>query len=70
MNKIDFSKLLGFGSVSGEIRDGVDFRDDTLGAKLGAKVGGTEADAPMSVAKLLSFGSVDANLSEPGDKVK
>jgi hypothetical protein len=70
MNKIDFSKLLGFGSVSGEIADGVDFKDETLGAKLGAKMGEVEISTPMNVAKLLGFGSIDANLSEPGDKVK
>ena len=36
---IDFSKLLGFDTVSDLMSDGVDFRDDILGAKLGAKVG-------------------------------
>jgi hypothetical protein len=39
MQKIDFSKLLGFAPVSGELSERVDFRDDTIGAKLGAKVG-------------------------------
>jgi hypothetical protein len=39
MQKINFSKLLGFASVSGELSDGVDFQENTIGAKLGAKVG-------------------------------
>jgi hypothetical protein len=37
--KIDFSKLLGFSSVSPQFSDGVDFQDETFGAMLGAKVG-------------------------------
>jgi len=37
--KIDFSKLLGFDVVSDEIADSVDFQSQTIGAKLGAKVG-------------------------------
>ena len=37
--QIDFAKLLGFNSVSDELPDGLDFKDDTIGARLGAKVG-------------------------------
>ncbi len=37
---MDFSKLLGFDSVADQLGDGVDFQDVTVGAKLGAKVGG------------------------------
>jgi hypothetical protein len=37
--KIDYSKLLGFDMVSGELVKGVDFNNPTVGAKLGAKVG-------------------------------
>ena len=38
--KIDFTKLLGFDTVSHELSEsGLDLRDDTLGSKLGAKVG-------------------------------
>jgi hypothetical protein len=37
--KMDYSKLLGFDLVPEEIVDGVDFKDATVGAKLGAKVG-------------------------------
>jgi len=38
LGKIDFSKLLGFSSVS-LISEEMDFRDETIAAKLGAKVG-------------------------------
>ena len=41
MPKIVFHKLLGFGTLTS---DGVDFSDATFGAKLGAKVGDTEAN--------------------------
>ena len=37
--KLDFSKLLGFASVSDEVTNALDFQDDTMGAKLGAKIG-------------------------------
>lgn len=45
LETIDFSKLFGFQTVSEGIDEGPDFRDETVGAKLGAKVG-LEADAP------------------------
>jgi hypothetical protein len=38
-NKIDYSKLLGFESVGEQIFGSVDFQNDALAAKLGAKVG-------------------------------
>ena len=42
---IDFTKLLGFETV--DLPETLDFQDETLGAKLGAKVGGgIEAVAP------------------------
>ncbi len=44
MQKIDYAKLLGFATVSEQISEGVDFQDETLADKLGAKVG-TEAMA-------------------------
>ena len=37
--KIDFTKLLGFNTVSDELTDGIDLQNGTLGDKLGAKVG-------------------------------
>ena len=37
---MDYSKLLGFDMVIDELGKGVDFNNPTLGAKLGAKVGG------------------------------
>jgi len=39
MQKINFAKLLGFAQVSHNLSESFDFRDDTIGAKLGAKVG-------------------------------
>lgn len=38
-NAIDYARLLGFASVSEQLSGSVDFRDEHLGAKLGAKVG-------------------------------
>ena len=37
--QIDFAKLLGFNTVSNELPDGLDFKGDSIGARLGAKVG-------------------------------
>jgi hypothetical protein len=39
---LDFTKLLGFETVSEQLSQAIDFQDETLGDKLGAKVGGTE----------------------------
>ena len=36
---IDFSRLLGFDTVSDEVSISVDFQDQAIDAKLGAKVG-------------------------------
>ena len=43
---IDFAKLLGFDTVTRDPSGDLDFQDETLGAKLGAKVGVIEAVAP------------------------
>ena len=43
LDKIDYSKLLGFDSVRDRISGSVDFRDETVAAALGAKVGQEEA---------------------------
>ena len=50
MQKIVFHKLLGFGTLTS---DGVDFSDATFGAKLGAKVGDTEANGVAKQASIL-----------------
>ena len=43
----DFAKLLGFETITREPSETLDFQDETLGAKLGAKVGDfIEAVAP------------------------
>jgi len=44
--KIDFTKLLGFDTVSEELPDGIDLQNETLGDKLGAKVGPLEVLSP------------------------
>jgi hypothetical protein len=48
--KMDYSKLFGFDTVIDNLAKGIDFRDPTIGAKLGAKVGTktiTEMMMPM-----------------------
>jgi hypothetical protein len=47
---LDYTKLLGFQVVSDTIADTLDFRDDALGAKLGAKVGKEEASPSKDAA--------------------
>jgi len=42
-DKIDYAKLLGFDAVSDQISGSVDFQNETIAAKLGAKVGDGEA---------------------------
>jgi len=37
--KVDLTKLLGFETVTNQPTDDIDFQDETLSAKLGAKVG-------------------------------
>jgi hypothetical protein len=49
-DKIDFAKLLGFDAVSDQISGSVDFQDETIGAKLGAKVGQVE-DPPVALGE-------------------
>jgi hypothetical protein len=46
MKDIDFTKLLGFGTVTGHIAGEFDFRDETVAAKLGAKIGEPTVRAP------------------------
>lgn len=48
-SKIEFGKLLGFDSVSDRISGDVDFQDDTLGARLGAKVGLEPAEPSVTL---------------------
>jgi hypothetical protein len=52
-HKIDYAKLLGFESVGEQICGTIDFRDEILAAKLGAKVGADPANpnAPIEAAK-------------------
>ena len=48
-NRIDFTKLLGFDAVAEELACGIDFRNETIAARLGAKVGDKLAtlDVPL-----------------------
>jgi hypothetical protein len=46
-DKIDYAKLLGFDAVSDQLSGGVDFQDETLDSKLGAKVGTEACSEPM-----------------------
>ena len=41
-SKIDFTQLLGFETMSDQITQSLDFQDETMDAKLGAKVGKPE----------------------------
>ena len=46
-DRIDFAKLLGFELVTRELLEDFDLQEETIGAKLGAKVGAeAEPDAP------------------------
>ncbi len=51
--KMDYSKLLGFDTLSDALAKGADFQDPTAGAKLGAKVGSgqptTKTFMPMNL---------------------
>lgn len=44
-NGLNYSKLLGFDAVARELADGVDFQDNLVSAKLGAKAG---VEAPVA----------------------
>src|SRR6476646_2258840 len=58
MSNIDYGKLLGFQTVSDHLTGTIDFKDETLGTKLGAKVGGPEPGVPskpIDHSKLLGF---------------
>ena len=54
ITNIDFSQLFGFENVADELSGALDFRSDTVEAKLGAKVGGetlVALDVPDAVAQ-------------------
>jgi hypothetical protein len=54
-NEIEFAKLLGFDTVSDQISWDVDFRDETIGTRLGAKIGTDESEPAPS--RKVGFGS-------------
>ena len=47
--KIDYSKLLGFDSVSDRTSGEIDFQDETMSARLGAKVGTVGEVEPVPI---------------------
>jgi hypothetical protein len=47
-DKIDYAKLLGFDAVSDQLSGSVDFQNETIDSKLGAKVGLEACSEPMS----------------------
>ena len=51
--KIDYSKLLGFVSVSDRLSGEIDFQDETMSARLGAKVG----DEPVEPSRRAETGA-------------
>jgi hypothetical protein len=51
MQKIDYAKLLGFAAVSDQLSEGVDFQDETLSARLGAKVGVEPSGEPAKLTE-------------------
>jgi hypothetical protein len=52
MSNIDYGKLLGFQTVSDHLTGTIDFKDETLGTILGAKVGPPEPVTPPNAAGL------------------
>ena len=51
IKNLDFTKLLGFETVSDQITESVDFQDETLGPKLGAKVGAPEPPSDIRLKR-------------------
>jgi hypothetical protein len=59
IDTLDANRLLGFASLGDRLANGVDFQDDTLGARLGAKVGdGIEPGVSIDLSKLWGFASL------------
>jgi hypothetical protein len=54
---LDATRLLGFASLGDRLVNGVDFKDDILGAGLGAKVGFPE-HPQLDFSRLLGFASL------------
>lgn len=49
---IDFARLLGFETIGDLASDAIDFQDEVIGAKLGAKVG-FEQNGPTEQRRLI-----------------
>jgi hypothetical protein len=64
--KIDFARLLGFEMVSDQISGSLDFQDEIVGDKLGAKVGPIEPSSPIGridYNRILGFQTVSDQIS-------
>ena len=66
---IDYAQLLGFELVSDRVVEGVDFRDETVGAKLGAKVGSSSL-LPRRRTLLAPNDRDDNGLHTPGRRFR
>ena len=66
IGSIDFSQLLGFALVANASSDGIDFHDQTVGARLGAKVGFEPGGKrkPVEFRRLLGFAAVGNEIGE------
>lgn len=63
---LDLSRLLGFDSLPDSETETVDFRDDAIASRLGAKIGETmtpapAATAPLDLSRLLGFDALSAD---------
>ena len=46
---VDFARLLGFDTVAGDAGKDLDLRNETIGGRLGAKIGPIEPTSPMDL---------------------
>jgi hypothetical protein len=69
IGSIDLTQLLGFTIVADELPDGLDFQNQTVGARLGARVGFEPTGKPKQVefGKLLGFAAVGNEIGESVD---
>lgn len=63
--KLNFSRLLGFDTLAEEMLSGLDLQDETVCAKLGAKVGLEPVQEPKSLefGKLLGFETISDQIA-------
>ena len=69
-NRLDFAKLLGFDTVAAKLFEELDFQDQIIAARLGAKIGvepRAEPQNKVDLRKLFGFASVSAELGDNVD---